>query len=240
MAKQFFLTVDTETTQDNFVADFAAVISDKKGNVITQCAVLVDGIFTDMEKHPLFFDSKAPADSLWSKKGADRRYSVYGNMIKSGSRMVATAAAINRWLDKAKAQYNPIVTAYNLPFDLGKCSNTGIDLTQFETSFCLWAAAYSQWAHSKAYREMVLATHAFNAPTDKGNMTFKTNAETMARFVLGNPSLEDEPHTALEDIVFYELPILNALLKKRSTKWILENSKPYNWRECQVKDWFKA
>lgn len=238
--KNYFLIIDTETTQDNLVADFGAVVCDSKGNVVAQCGVLVNGIFTDMQNHPLFFDSSAPADALWSKAGADRRYATYNRMVANGSRMVASVAAINRWLDKAKAQFNPVLTAYNLAFDLGKCTNTGIDLTMFDRSFCLWQAAYTQWAFSKAYRNFVLSVHAFNAPTAHQNMTFKTNAEVMARFVLGNPSLEDEPHTALEDAIFYELPILKAIIKKRSVKWLLSEVRPYNWKDCQVKEWFTA
>lgn len=238
--KNYFLIVDTETTQDALVADFAAVVVDAKGNIAAQCAVLVNGVFTDSENHPLFFDAKAPANALWSRAGADKRYATYNAMVASGARMLASTAAINRWLDKAKAQFNPILTAYNLPFDLGKCANTGIDLTQFDRSFCLWAAAYTQWAHTAKYRNFALQVHAFNTPTAQGNMTYKTNAETMTRFVVGNPELEDEPHTALEDIVFYELPILRALLKRRSAKWCLTETRPYNWRDCQVKSHFKA
>ena len=85
---------------------------------------------------------------------------------------------------------------------------------------------------------MALALHAFNAPTSHGNMTFKTNAETMARFTSNNPTLEDEPHTALEDVVFYELPILLAILKRKPARWLLDGPKPYNWRDCQVRDFF--
>lgn len=240
MKKQYFLTIDTETTQDQLVADFAAVITDRDGNILNQCAILVDGIFTDYEKHPLFFDSTAPPDALWSKSGADRRYAVYQNMVNSGQRMVASVNAVNGWLNKAILAYNPALTAYNLAFDRDKCIKTGIDLTGFKTSFCLWYAAYAKFAHTKKYRQFALDVHAFNAPTKFGNMSFKTNAETMARFVLGNPGLEDEPHTALEDIIFYELPILNAVIKRRSISKVIESAKAYNWRECQVKDWFKA
>ena len=68
-------------------------------------------------------------------------------------------------------------------------------------------------------------------------MSYITNAEVMARFVLGNPELEDEPHTALEDIVDYELPILNALIKTTKAKDYM-NPTPYSWRDYQVKDWF--
>lgn len=236
--KNYFLIIDTETTQDGLVADFGAVIVDKKGTIYSQCAVMVDGIFTDMEKHPLFHIFGDDND-LWSKAGLGKRYERYNNMVQSGSRMIASVAAINRWLDKAKATYNPMLTAYNLPFDLDKCKNTGVDLTQFGArKFCLWAAAYTVFAHTTAYRQMALDLHAFNAPTKHGNMSFKTNAETMARFVLGMPELEDEPHTALEDAVYYELPILLAVLQKKPAKWLLEGTKSYNWRDCQVKDFF--
>lgn len=237
--KNYFLIVDTETTQDGKVADFGAVICDKKGNVVAQCAVLINGIYNNSD-HPLFFDSSAPADALWSRAGADRRYAIYDKMLAEGTRMLASVSAVNRWLEKSAATYSPYLTAYNLAFDLDKLRNTGIDTTMFDKKFCLWQAAYGQWAHTKAYRNFALLLHAFNAPTTFGNMTFKTNAETMARFVLGMPELEDEPHTALEDALDYELPILRELLKKNSVKKMLDKCKPYNWRDCQVKDWFGA
>ena len=96
--KQYFLIVDTETTQNNLVADFGAVIVDRKGKIITQCAVMVDGIFTDSENNPLFFDSKADGSALWSRSSADKRYRAYTQMVANGSRMIASVAAINRWL----------------------------------------------------------------------------------------------------------------------------------------------
>lgn len=238
--KNYFLIVDTETTQDNLVADFGAIVCDKKGDIVASCGVLVNGIYTDMESHPLFFTSDK--DGIWSKQGQDARYSMYTNMLESGSRMLASVAAINRWLSRAMLQYSPILTAYNLPFDVDKCRNTGIDIDIFERQFCLWAGAYNAWAHTKKYRQHVLECHAFNTPTQFGNMTFKTNAEVMARFVLNNPNLPDEPHTALEDAIDYELPILKALLARKGTsvKKLLESQGSYNWRNCQVKDWFTA
>ena len=238
--KDYFLTVDSETTNTDMVADFAAVISDRKGNILNQCAVLVDGIFNNPSEHPLFVDKRVPLESIWSRNGQGKRYDNYRRMLEGGSRMIASIAAINRWLDKAASTYNPYLTAYNLPFDRNKCENTGIDLTMFENQFCLWAASYSRWAHTKKYKNFVLSQHGFNIPTALGNMSYKTNAEIMARFVLNKPDLEDEPHTALEDIIFYELPILNALVKSTSTKNLIENTKPYNWKDFQVKNWFKA
>ena len=118
--KDWFLIVDTETTQDSLVADFGAVVCDRKGNIATQCAVLVNNIFTDEKNHPLFFTSDS--DGIWSKNGQDTRYSKYRKMLESGSRMLASVNGINNWLNKVEGKYNPYLTAYNLPFDLDKRS----------------------------------------------------------------------------------------------------------------------
>lgn len=237
--KQFFLIADTETTQDNLVADFGAVICDRQGRIYGQCSVLIAGIFNDPKKHPLFFDSSQPSTALWSKAGADKRYAKYMKMLKEGSRMLASVTAVNRWLERVMGKYNPILTAYNLPFDASKCKNTGIDLTIFNERFCLWAAAYTKWAKTRNYKNFILQVHGFNTPTDLGNMTYQTNAEIMTRFITGNPDLPDEPHTALEDVIDYELPILTAYLKNTSKAELL-NIEPYNWRDVQVKDHFQA
>ena len=237
--KDFFLTIDTETTQDGLVADFAAVISDRKGKVYAECAVLVNGVFTDMENHPLFHIHGDDSD-LWSKAGLPKRYERYNAMVAGGQRMIASVGAINVWLAKAIAKYNPYLTAYNLAFDREKCANTGIDLTDFaDKQFCLWHAAVTKWGHTKKYRNFVLASLAFNKPTAKGNWSYKTNAEVMARFVLDNPMLEDEPHTALEDVLYYELPILTKLVNSTAKKNWLKPEK-FNWRKFQVVDHYAA
>lgn len=238
--KQFFLVVDTETTQSDKVADFGAIVVDKKGKIYNQCAVLTNGIYTDFNNHPLFFEKGAEFSSIWSKAGQDARYQVYNDMLLNGSRMVASVAAINRWLSAAQAKYMPTLTAYNLPFDVSKCQNTGIDLTIFSERFCLWNAAFSKFAHSKSFRQFILENHGFNAPTALGNMTFKTNAEIMARFVLNNKDLPDEPHTALEDLIYYELPILAHILRVSKKRADYMECASYNWRSVQVKDWFTA
>jgi hypothetical protein len=236
--KDFYLIIDTETTMTHKVADFAAVVVDRKGNIHNQCAILVNGIYTDMQNHPLFhnFDRR---DTLWGKQTLERRYKAYNDMVVNGRRMIATPVAINKWLLKAIDNYKPTLTAYNLAFDVEKCRNTGIDVDIFSDKFCLWYASFTKWAHTKDYRNFVLACHAFNSPTQHGNMSFKTNAETMARFVLNNPTLADEPHTALEDILDYEMPILTKLLKNWSRKQLCETTS-FDWRKVQVRDWFTA
>ena len=61
----------------------------------------------------------------------------------------------------------------------------------------------------------------------------------MTRFILSNPELADEPHTALEDAIYYELPILKRLIETTKRN-VFMNPEPFNWRKVQVKDWFTA
>ena len=236
--KAFYLIIDTETTMTEKVADFGAVVVDRKGQIYTQAAILVDGIYTDYQNHPLFHNFDR-ADTLWGKATLEKRYSRYNDMVTNGQRMLASVAAINRWLAKVNAKYSPTLTAYNLAFDVDKCRKTGIDLEMFDSKFCLWYAAFTKWGQSKKYRNFVLQVHAFNPPTKLGNMSYKTNAETMARFVLNNPTLPDEPHTAIEDAIDYELPILVELLKSTKRE-VLTNPTPFDWTKVQVKEWFTA
>lgn len=236
--KDYYLIIDTETTQDSLVADFGAVLTDRNGRVIKQCAVLLDGIYTDSENHVLFHMTED--NPVFGQKTLGPRYMAYNKMLEAGQRMLANKAAVNRWLERINAEFKPYITAYNFPFDRSKCANTGIDLTIFQDRyFCLWAASIQKWGSNKRFRQFCLDSHAFNTPTQAGNMTFKTNAEVMARFVLNQPDLEDEPHTALEDVLYYELPILKKLLAT-TPKHAIIDAESYNWRNFQVKDAFKA
>lgn len=229
--KQFFCIVDTETTIENTVADFAAIIVDRKGRIYKQCAVLVKGEFGAKD---LFHDEKA--GELWNKKSLDKRMQNYQNMLNEGHRMMASPAAINRWLLQAASEYNAELTAYNLPFDMDKCKNTGIFLDAFNSKFCLWKAANSMICTSKQYRNFVLENHLFNAPTEKGNMTYKTNAEAVCGFITGN--MIAEPHTALEDARDFELPILQNIVNRKN--WREKISQGYDWQARQVKNWYIA
>jgi hypothetical protein len=237
--KDYYLIIDTETTQKGLVADFGCVLCDRQGRVVETFACLVDGVYTDRENQPLFhvWDD---SNDLWSKKGLPKRYAIYDKMLEDGSRVLARVGAINNWLTRINAQYSPYITAYNFPFDRDKCGKTGINLAQFKDRyFCLWAASIQKWGHTKKFRQFCLDAHAFNAPTGHGNMTFKTNAEVMARFVLNDPTLPDEPHRALEDALYYELPILKRLLQTTPKNQIID-AESYNWRDFQVKDAFTA
>lgn len=228
--KQFFAIIDSETTIENTVADFATVICDRQGIIHNQMAVLVKDHY---DKFDLFYDSSN--DAVWSKNGMLKRRANYDAMLADGRRMMASVAAINKWIAQAIGKYNPILTAYNLPFDEDKARNTGIDLNGFSDRFCLWAAATGTVCNTKAYRQFVLENHLFNPPTELGNMSFKTNAECVAGFLAGG--MRKEPHCALEDIIGFELPALKRIVNMK--KW-REHITHYNWRMHQVKDHFIA
>lgn len=239
MKKQYFLVVDTETTQNGKVADFSAVVCDRKGNIFNQCAIMVDGIYTDAENNPLFFDSNASPDSLWSKESADKRYTLYDGMIKEGQRMIASVAGINAWLQKVNTQYKPTLTAYNLPFDLGKCVNTNINMTVFSKRFCLMAVAQNIALKDRKFLQFCLDNHYFGNRTKLGNMVFQMKAETVGNYI--NGTIEHEPHTALEDVIFFEMPILKWVLKRYSLKTILNNQwSSVSWQNRQVRDFYKV
>lgn len=228
--KQFFAIIDTETTMADTVADLAIVICDRAGVVHNQMAVLIADHYG---VHELFHDKAA--NDIWGYSGLNARKAKYQEMLDSGSRMVASVAAVNRWINQAIGKYNPELTAYNLAFDKAKCANTGIELTGFKSEFCLWQSAVGNICKTKRFRQFALDNHAFNRPTEFGNMTFQTNAEIVCGFIQGE--FKKEPHTALEDARDFELPILREIIKKKDWR---EKITPYNWREFQVKDNFTA
>lgn len=229
--KQYFLIIDVETTQSSHVADFGAVLTDRKGTVIKTCAVLTSEYYLT---EPLFFDENSAAE-IWTAKGKTRRERMYKKMLNSGQRSIASVNAINRWLERVNTAFTPELTAYNLAFDLDKCRRSNIDLTIFTNRFCLWHLASHKICKTKKYLQFILEHHLFNSPTEKHNMTYKTDAETVTKFLTGN--FEPEPHTGLEDIIGYELPILTKIVNTK--KW-REKIKKYDWQNFQVKDHFVA
>ena len=212
--RHFYLIVDTETTKKQTVADFGAVIVTKQGEIVERFGAMVLGHFGKM---PLFADATAPDSALWSEQSAKRREKDYYSMLDTGERSIASPALINQWLVRVNAQYAPVLTAYNLAFDLGKCRNTRINLGIFAQSFCLMKAAKRQIGTLAEYHDFCHDNRFLTLALRKPSMT----ADTMAKFILG-VSLEDEPHTALEDAQFYEAPILTKILESVTRKQLLE------------------
>ncbi len=228
--KQYFAIIDTETTMENTVADLGIIICDRQGKIFNSCSVLVKDHYGKFE---LFHDKNA--NDIWGYGGLQKRNEAYVNMLNSGSRMLASINAVNNWIQQAIGKYNPELTAYNLAFDKDKCAKTGIDLSGFTNSFCLWQAAIGNICNKKQYKQFALENHGFTNRTELGNMSIRTNAEMVCGFVTGN--LIDEPHTAIEDARDFELPILVEILKKKNWR---DNITPFNWREWSVKNHFSA
>ncbi len=212
--RHYYLIVDTETTQRGTVADFGAVLITKQGEVVERFGAMVLNHFGSL---PLFADVTAPDSALWSEQSAKRREKNYYSMLESGERSISSVGLINQWLVGINARYAPVLTAYNLVFDLGKCRNTRIDLGIFAQSFCLMKAAKRQIGTLAEYHDFCNANGFLTAKLRKPSMT----ADTMAKFIFGT-SLEDEPHTALEDAQFYEAPILTKILESVTRKQLLE------------------
>lgn len=240
MAKDVFHIVDTETTQSGNVADIGIITCDRQGNILHEAAILVGDFFSDKEQHPLFH-VYGDKNDVFSAASLPKRYAAYEAMLQDGRRMLASVGAVNRYLSRLKARYpRSILTAYNLAFDLDKMNNSGIIADElFPNRFCLWHAAVAKWGNTKAYKKFALENHFFGNRTSKtGHMGIKTNADVMAKFLLGI-GLPDEPHTALEDAKYYELPILKALVKNTSKAEYM-NPPPYNYRDFAVRDHFKV
>jgi hypothetical protein len=212
--KHFYLVVDTETTKRGTVADFGAVLMTKQGEIIEQFGAMVLGHFGKM---PLFSDPAADPAAFWSEQSAQRRAKNYDDMLESGERSISSVGLINQWLSGINARYSPVLTAYNISFDLGKCRNTRINLGIFNQKFCLMKAAKRKIGALAEYHEFCQTNGFLTAKRRDPSMT----ADTMAKFILGL-DLADEPHQALEDARDYEAPILTKILESVTRKQLLE------------------
>ena len=217
MKKHYYLIVDCETTGDQRVADFGAVVVDRKNNIVSSLGVLVDGIFGSVDFH-------------WSLGNPKLTEKKYRNLLASGQRAVASVAFINRWLAEVARTFEPVLTAYNIGFDWRKCRNTDIDLSLFGQRFDLMMAARTVIVPTNEYQTACRQNGWF---TEGGKLSSK--ADHVARFL--DPTLPAEPHTALEDARDYESVILNAIIhdpksraqlidagmaRSPSARWLLE------------------
>jgi len=213
MNKHYYLIVDTETTKKQTVADFGAVVVDRQGAIVDQFGAMVLGHFG---KLPLFSDPSADPDAFWSEQSAHRRAKNYDAMLESGERSISSPALINQWLAGINARYAPILTAYNIAFDFGKCRNTRINLGIFNSRFCLMKTAKRKIGVLADYQQFCYDNNLLTKKLRKPQMT----ADAMAKYIC--PEMPDEPHTALEDARDYEALILAYILRDTTRKQILE------------------
>lgn len=225
-----FLIVDTESTMESTAADFAAVVVDRKGNIESHFAALVLG---EYDKKELFHNQDKKG--TWAGSRLAARRAAYDDMLNDGSRVLMTPGAINARLVQMLVDFRPELTAYNLEFDMRISRATGINLTIFEKRFCLWQAAVGTVCKTKSYKRFVLQNHLFNPPTNSGSMSWRTDAEAVGGYA--NGGMGTEPHTSLEDITGWEIPILTEVVKTKNWRDKLTR---YAWQHHQVKDHFKV
>ena len=221
--RHYYLIVDTETTKRGTVADFGAVIVTKQGEIVEQFGAMVLGHFGTL---PLFSDPKADPDQFWSEQSAQRRTKGYDEMLIDGRRSQASVALINEWLAGVLGRYNPVLTAYNLVFDMGSTAKTGIKLGMFGSRFCLMKAAKRTIGVLAEYQDFCKERGLMTAGGKlKKNPKPQMTADAMAKFILDTNyegSLADEPHTALEDARDYESAILTKILESVTRKQLME------------------
>ena len=201
MKKHYYLIVDTETTftrgEVDTVADCGAVIIDRQNRVIESLGVLV----TEEADKNLHF-------ALGNPKETKKKYQL---LLNAGKRSYMTVAEINDWLEMVALKYSPVLTAYNIGFDMGKCRNTGIYLDQFDQRFCLWGASKATICLDQEYAEWCAENMAYTAT---GRLS--TKADYVAQYL--DPTLPPEPHTALEDARDYESVILYRIINCPNTR----------------------
>ena len=201
MKKHTYIIVDTETTftrgETDTVADFGAVIVDRQNRIIDSLGVLV----TEESEKDFHF-------ALGNPKATKDKYQL---LLNAGKRSYMTVAEINDWLEMVALKYSPVLTAYNIGFDMAKCRNTGIYLDRFDQRFCLWGAAKSTICLEPEYADWCAQNMAY---TDSGNLS--TKADYVAQYL--DPTLPPEPHTALEDARDYESIILYRIINCPSTR----------------------
>ena len=135
----------------------------------------------------------------------------YQLLLNAGKRSYMTVAQINDWLEMVALKYSPVLTAYNIGFDMGKCRNTGIYLDQFDQRFCLWGASKATICLDQEYAEWCAENMAYTAT---GRLS--TKADYVAQYL--DPTLPPEPHTALEDARDYESVILYRIINCPNTR----------------------
>jgi hypothetical protein len=184
--------VDTETTIDNTVADFGAVVADlATGEILDEIGCLIYDQFDEIE---LWSNPYADKGDFWSRQHTRTRRKQYVRRIKNGQRSIASENLVNVWLAKNVGRYNP--------------TPTGINVGMFRKEFCLLKKARE---HFSECADFVAWCHKRNALTKTGKPSF--TADNVARFILGD-ALDPEPHTALEDARDYELPIAKYLYER--------------------------
>jgi hypothetical protein len=206
MRENRFLVFDTETqgVENRYVYDLGYFITNRRGEVFAGRRFLVKEILTNPD---------IMADAFYHRK-------IFTNYIpmldNSRQPMLENWENIALTMRRDIRRHNVnVLSAYNLPFDLGAMRQTsqyvgfgGTILTSRPTLLCLWLMSCQHLFTRPTYKTMAKENGWIS---DAQN--YRTTAEHAFRYLTLNPDYI-EPHTALEDAEI-ETYILHRLLAMR-------------------------
>jgi len=212
-----YLTMDTETADLNGdVYDFAYVVHDRKGEIITQYNALVLESFTN---------PKQMMGAFYAKK----TFTHYAPMLSDGRvKLVAWDEIVKQFQSDILAHDVKVVAAYNLGFDLRALRTTNKKLGTAKTMLPrpvdlidIWQFACEVVLNKKTYKKIAIE----NGWVSKaGNI--RTSAEMAYRFCAGDFGFIED-HTALSDALIEVKILAKCLSRKKKIPYGVYNNSPW-------------
>ena len=205
MEKEFFVVLDTETTNsidDPLAYDVGFAVVDAMGNVYAHYSFVVAEVFLDKElMESAYFKEKIP---------------MYWEDIKAGRRTLAKLSTISRTLARIMKEYDTnIICAHNARFDYRSTNTTQRFLTSSKYRY-FFPYGVEIWdtlkMARKAFDDSQYDEFCYNNNYITKNGRKRYTAEILYRFITNNIDFE-ESHTGLEDVLI-EKEILAECLKR--------------------------
>jgi len=210
MAKKIVMVLDTETIGGvkgkQEVVDLGFIVAEIDTKTYkTRILDSYNGLVTETLYDLLDGKISEEDATFWTEE----RLRVYHRMQFNSRVKVKPVNYHKVVLNNAIAKYNPIVCAYNLPFDTKAILNTlRIDL-KANAHIDIWGFAVQTLGQQKTYRKTLTQRKMFSA----SGKFFSSNAETMYRYI--NLDWKHvEAHTALSDAK-EELEILVKCMRQK-------------------------
>lgn len=191
--KSYYLTIDTETTNDlddPIMYDIGGIVHDKKGNVMESFSFVVYEVFC-CEKELMktaYYSEKIPQ---------------YNEDIKNGTRKIARLITIKMYIKDLCEKYNiKAILAYNMRFDYRSTAKTQRYITKSKYRFFL-LYGIELWDIMKMAQNTICKQKTYKVwCKENGYLTkngrVKSTAEIVYRYISGEYNFL-ESHTGLED-----------------------------------------
>ena len=205
MEKEFFVVLDTETTNsidDPLAYDVGFAVVNDEGRVFEAYSFVVAEVFLDKElMESAYFKEKIP---------------MYWKDIKAGRRTLAKLSTISKTLARIMKKYNTnIICAHNARFDYRSTNTTQrfLSSSKYRYFFPYGVEIWDTLKMSrKAFDDSQYDEFCYNNNYITKNGRKRYTAEILYRFITNNIDFE-ESHTGLEDVLI-EKEILAECLKR--------------------------